>query len=736
MADGESKSADRAEAWQAQAARYALLSEVVLLIAKTSDFERLLSGAINKIKWVLDFDRCTLALLNSDGESYSLRTLLEARREVAAVEADSVPLADGIPGEVMRTRQMRFISAEAPAAKELPPVIDPGMEGGALPSLLSLPLHAYDRTLGGITFGATRDDAFDSEDIKVAVAFATHLALAIDRWQQTQKLQEANERLRLEVAERKRAEAALQMAKEAAETATQTKSQFLANMSHELRTPLNAIIGLTELLHEDAEDLGQDDFIEPLDRISRAGKHLLELINDVLDLSKIEAGKIELHLEDFDVGAMVEDAATTARPLADKNNNRLVVRCADDLGEMYADLTRMRQIVLNLLSNACKFTDAGEVTIEVGRERRSDGDRLVFTVIDTGIGMTSEQIDKLFQEFTQADSSTTRKYGGTGLGLAICRRLCQLMGGEITVTSTPGEGSVFTARLPARVAEPGKRADEASREPPAAATPTAEARQEKANRVLVIDDDQTSRDLMRRHLARDGFDVITAKNGDEGVKLARELNPAVITLVVLMPERDGWSVLRELKSDPALASIPVVMLTILDEAKKGYALGASDFMTKPIERERLREVLAKYRSEEDGQRVLIIEDDEATRQLLHRALVGEGWQVTEARNGREALERLEEAPPGLILLDLMMPEMDGFEFLAALRARPEFSGLPVVVVTAADLSEEDHRRLSGGVERILHKAAYSRDALLEELRGLVAQYTGGAPTADAGKGDD
>jgi signal transduction histidine kinase/CheY-like chemotaxis protein len=733
MAQGESQPADRSEAWQAQAARYALLSEVVLLIAKTSDFERLLKGAINKIKWVLDFDRCTLALIDGDGESYSLRTLLEARREVAAAESQAVPLSDGIPGEVMRSRQMRLIRASEPAAKELPPVVDPGMEGGALSSVLSLPLQAYDRVLGGITFGAARDDAFDSEDVKVAVAFATHLSLAIDRWQQTQAIQAANESLHLEVAERKRAEAALQLAKEAAEAATQTKSQFLANMSHELRTPLNAIIGLTEMLHEDAEDLGQDDFIEPLDRISRAGKHLLNLINDVLDLSKIEAGKVELHLEDFDVATMVEDAATTSRPLADANSNQLVVRRTDDLGEMRADLTRIRQIVLNLISNACKFTEEGEVTIELERERGEDGDWFVFTVADTGIGMTPEQTDKLFQEFTQADSSTTRKYGGTGLGLAICRRLCHMMGGEITVASTAGEGSRFTVRLPARVAEAGEPAEAAA---PAPAPTPAAARQESANRVLVIDDDQTVRDLMRRHLARDGFDVITAKDGDEGVRLARELNPAVITLDVLMPQRDGWSVLRELKSDPALAAIPVVMITILDEAKKGYALGASDFMTKPIERERLRQVLVKYRSDEDDQRVLIVEDDEATRQLLHRALVDEGWQVAEAGNGREALERLEQAPPSLILLDLMMPEMDGFEFLAALRERPEFAALPVVVVTAADLSDADRRRLSGGVEHILQKAASGQEALLEELRGLVGRYAGGASPADGGKDDD
>ena len=537
-----------------------------------------------------------------------------------------------------------------------------------------------------------------------------------------------------DITELKRREAQLEelvdslaQARDEAMQATQTKSQFLANMSHELRTPLNAVIGITEMLQEDAEDLGQDDFIEPLQRISKAGKHLLLLINEVLDLSKIEAGKLEFHLEDFDIPAMVRDVAGTAQPLAEENGNRLTVRCPDDLGSMRADLTRVRQVVLNLLSNACKFTKNGEVTVEAARQRAEEEDWVTFAVSDTGIGMTPEQLDKLFKEFSQADSSITRDYGGTGLGLAISQRLCHMMGGDIGVESAPSVGTTFTVRLPAQVDEKiGAYAEDfaAGEESPVSDAAADVGARVASNTVLVVDDDPTACDLMRRFLAKEGFDVVTAKDGEEGLRLARKLTPSLITLDVLMPGLDGWSVLQQLQSDPQLAAIPVVMLTILDEKNKGYALGASDFVTKPIDRERLRTLLAKYRSDKAGQRVLLVEDHEATRKFLRRMLIGEGCQVTEAENGRVALERLADIRPDLILLDLIMPEMDGFEFLAELRKTPASREIPVVVVTAADLTEEDHRRLNVGVKRVLNKAAYSRDELLEELRDLVAHYAG------------
>jgi signal transduction histidine kinase/CheY-like chemotaxis protein len=516
-------------------------------------------------------------------------------------------------------------------------------------------------------------------------------------------------------------------ARDQAMQATQAKSAFLANMSHELRTPLNAVIGITEMPQEDAADLGQDDFIEPLGRITGAGKHLLHLINEVLDLSKIEAGKVELHLEDFDLAQLIQEVSTTSEPLASKNDNKLAVNCPDDIGGMHADLTRVRQVILNLLSNACKFTENGEVRLAVARTGDGDGDHVTISVSDTGIGLEPDQVDKLFQEFSQADSSTTRKYGGTGLGLAISKRLCRMMGGDITVASEAGAGSTFTVDLPAVVGEGGTTvAVAAPADPGVVAKRAAETAARRSNTVLVIDDDGAARDVMRRFLAREGFDVVPARDGEEGLKLAAEISPAVITLDVMMPGLDGWDVLERLQADPDLAAIPVIMLSILDEKNKGYALGASDYMTKPIDRKRLSAILDKHRAA--GGHVLIVEDDETTRQMMRRMLVGEGWQVAEAENGRAALAAIEDAVPALILLDLMMPEMDGFEFLAALREVPQHRDVPVVVVTAADLSAEDHERLNGGVLQVLQKASLGRDELLSEVGELVARYAGNGGT--------
>ncbi|WP_341488032.1 response regulator [Pararhizobium sp. A13] len=490
-------------------------------------------------------------------------------------------------------------------------------------------------------------------------------------------------------------------------------------MSHELRTPLNAILGITEMLQEDANEAGQGELIEPLGRVAGAGKHLLKLINEVLDLSKIEAGRLELHIEAFDIAGMVQDAATTAQPLAQKNRNRLIIHRPDDIGSMRADPLRVRQILLNLLSNACKFTENGEVTIAATWAKVDGAEGVLFTVADTGIGITPQQMTNLFQEFSQADSSTTRKYGGTGLGLAISQRLCRAMGGHVTVDSTPGVGTKFTVWLPSAIEAPPTLA-----QPPIPGVAADDHVRLVSNVVLVVDDDEAVRDQMRRFLVREGCDVVTAKDGAEGLKLARQLKPALITLDVLMPGCDGWSVLQELKADPELATIPVVMLTMADERNRGYTLGAADYMVKPIERDTLRKLIAKFWSGASGSalRVLIVEDDENTRQQWRRILSTEGCDVDEAENGRFALERLIHALPDLIILDLIMPEMDGFEFLVELRRQPAFKAVPVVVVTAATLSKEDHRRLSGGVERVLAKTAFSHDELLEELRKTVALY--------------
>jgi signal transduction histidine kinase len=390
-------------------------------------------------------------------------------------------------------------------------------------------------------------------------------------------------------------------ARDAAEAANRSKSAFLANMSHELRTPLNAIIGYSEMLEEDAQASGNAPFAEDLHKIRSAGKHLLGLINDVLDLSKVEAGKMKLFLETFEVAGVVEDVAATAQPLAEKNGNTLEVRCAPGVGRLREDVTKVRQVLLNLLSNACKFTERGKVFLDVTRENDVTGTWVVFRVRDTGIGMTNEQKGKLFQAFTQADASTQRKYGGTGLGLALSRKFCVMMGGDINAESEPGKGSTFTMRLPGDVENiDGEATSIHVRRHAAPAAPRISAavpRPVAGPRILVIDDDPAVCELMQRVCTREGFDVVTASSGEEGLRLARERRPALITLDVVMPGIDGWTVLKTLKEDGDLASIPVIMISISDEKSRGLALGAANYLVKPVDRDRLAGVLGPYRTE-------------------------------------------------------------------------------------------------------------------------------------------
>jgi len=494
--------------------------------------------------------------------------------------------------------------------------------------------------------------------------------------------------------------------------ASKLKSQFLANMSHELRTPLNAIIGLTEMLHEDARDLKRAEELEPLERVLRAAHHLLELINDILDLSKIEAGRMDMHVETFAIAPLVDDVISTISPVAAKNGNEIIVHCPQDI-EMHADQTRIRQALLNLVSNANKFTEHGSVTVDVARVTSKGIEEITMAVGDTGIGMSCEQMGRLFQEFVQADPSTTRKYGGTGLGLAISRRFCQMMGGEITVESQLGKGSTFTIRLPARI--------EAVQPAPLMRRVRPERRSMKpvkGSLILVIDDDQTVCEVMARYLEREGFVVRTATGGREGLELAHELHPAAITLDINMPDLDGWTVLAALKGDPQLADIPVVLVTIEDNRSRGYSLGATEYMTKPIDRERLISLLQNI-SSPIARKVLLVDDDEIMRESVRRVLEQEKWEVAGASNGRFALAHLAESCPDVIVLDLLMPEMDGFEFLVEMRQRPEWHDIPVLVLTAKDLSVEDQKRLNGYVERVMRKNASELGELLRELGRML-----------------
>jgi len=502
----------------------------------------------------------------------------------------------------------------------------------------------------------------------------------------------------------------METARDEARDASDQKTKFFANMSHELRTPLNAILGYGEMLYEDCEDLGYDDLLPDLKKITSSGSHLLSLINNILDLSKIEAGKMELFVTSFEIENMVQTIKDVSEPLAAKNDNGFVINLDGAMGSMSQDETKLRQCLTNFLSNGFKFTKNGTVTLDVKAKMVGDLEFIDFAVIDTGAGMSPEGVAKVFEEYTQAERSTSANYGGTGLGLPISKKFAEMMGGDVIVTSEEGVGSVFTMSVPRECPEYNEDEVEGN----------VINLDEQDNLVVLVDDDVAMHDLIKRTISKLNLTLLGATNSEKGMELIREVKPKLILLDVLMPGRDGWSLLKECKTDKDLKDIPVIMISQLNQSNLASSLGANDYLTKPIDRSHFINTLKRILGNDtQDKKVLVIDDDKDVRELLSRLLKDAGYRPIDARDGKEGLERTKDEP-ALIILDLEMPRMDGFEFLDNyIKDVPEEKRAPVLVFSGKDLTDVQEDLLKERVVGLVKKDDVSMDNLSKMIQGIV-----------------
>ena len=548
-----------------------------------------------------------------------------------------------------------------------------------------------------------RERQLDEAHVAIAQELAEALSLGFVRFLDFQRLEEQNK--------------ALEDANEEIQQANRLKSEFLANMSHELRTPMNAIVGFSKLVYRKAKGVLDDRQIGNLEKVLQSSEILLALINDILDLSKIEAGRLEIQPEEFDIRELVEGCIGTVSPMVKRG---VVVRAdlADGVESVYSDPSRVRQILINLLSNAGKFTESGSITVGL---KPAGGNVLELSVTDTGIGIPEAAMNAVFEQFRQVDGTTTRKYGGTGLGLSISQRLATMLGGGIRVESEEGKGSTFTVSIAARYGQRPEASDADAGAPVAAGDTAATSAASGCRIVLAIDDDPNVISLISQELEEEGYQVVGATRALEGIEKAHALAPCAITLDIMMPGMDGWEAISRLKADPATRDIPVIVVSIIDNKELGYRLGADEYLVKPVEKDALLRTLRRF--DRGTGEALVVDDDPAVVELVTQLLEDDGWKVRGASDGQEGLGKLRHRPPDVVLLDLMMPVMDGFETLKEIRASrsAKIRDLPVIVVTAKDLSARERQDLLQNTTRIIEKDGLDRERLLHELRDSLVE---------------
>ncbi|MBF8277050.1 MAG: Histidine kinase [Candidatus Brocadiaceae bacterium] len=693
-------------------------NEIVTMINALAGTEELLSKGLNKIA---SFSDSHVGILYRYDEN---ECMLKASAGYAlgsdAVRRESFGLGVGIPGQVAREKR-RIILKDIPEDTLFK--VKDGLGEYVPKSICSFPIMLKDRLLGVLVLASLKD--YSEEKIEFVDTMSRQMAVAISNLesyqtvqrqaeelqQQGEELSMQNEELTSQADELRAQQHALEEKNREVERANQAKSEFLANMSHELRTPLNSIIGFSEVLEDQIFGELNETQKKYIHNINTSGMHLLQLINDVLDLSKVEAGKMSLQCEDFPISAALLDIKTFMKNELDKKNLSFDVEIDERLASINADKQKVRQIMLNLLSNAVKFTPQGG---KIKVSAKGVNGVVQISVIDTGIGIKPEDIKRIFARFQQLDSKTAREYQGTGLGLALTRKFVEMHGGKIWVESKLGKGSTFTFTIPLRPKSKTLQKE--------ATHSDALENGNKCPLILVVEDDQKSSELLQGYLTSEGYKTATAWTGKEAVDKAKELKPMAITLNVNLAGENGWKALEKLKETPETKDIPVIIVSMVEERDRGFSLGAVDFLVKPITREQLVQTLKRHGltvgTETGPVHILVVDDEPKTVELVAAVLEAEGYCVQKAYGGQEGIDLAIRQGYDLIILDLMMPKVDGFDVVEELKRHAGSKDVPIIIATAKDLTEEDLLRLRGKVESIAQKGRFSKEELLRDIKRI------------------